>query len=95
MIEIAGWSGLLLGGGEKDEAGPPAFALETGSPKGWLCLLLLGWLVFNNLGRNLEVFFIGFCVYICGVCGSVGACVLYNVCGEDSFQDWVLLYSGI
>lgn len=56
-------------------------------PKVAWCLLLLGWLVFNNLGRILKVFFIVFRVYICGVCGSVY--------GEDSFQKLVLFLSTV
>lgn len=86
MIEITGWSALLSGGEEEGEAGLPAFAWETGSPKGCL-VFTLTWLVFNNLGRILKVFFIVFRVYICGVCGSVY--------GEDSFQKLVLFLSTV
>lgn len=79
MIEITGWSALLSGGEEEGEVG----LWKREVPKVAWCLLLLGWLVFNNLGRILKVFFIVFRVYICGVCGSVY--------GEDSFQKLVLL----
>lgn len=64
-------------------------------PKVDWCLLLFGWLVFNNLERILKVFFIVFCVYICRMCGSVGACVLHSVCMEKTAFRSGFFYGGI
>lgn len=78
MIEITGWSALLSGGEEEGEVG----LWKREVPKVAWCLLLLGWLVFNNLGRILKVFFIVFRVCICGVYG--------NVYGERVFRSFLL-----
>lgn len=68
MIEITGWSALLSGGEEEGEVG----LWKREVPKVAWCLLLLGWLVFNNLRRILKVFF--YCV-LCVHMWCVWECV--------------------
>lgn len=104
MIEITSWNKLMSGGEEKGEADQPLLWKQEVPKVSW-CLLLLGWLVFNNLERILKVFCYVLCVHMCcGVTYGVrGSCVLYGMCAmqpvyggqKTAFTSWFSSYSEI